>query len=129
MHNLLKHTSLKRQFELRQAAWKPNMDIQLTPPYRVDSVLTGEYVPPNAENCVEMQCFDMEAWQEFVHHNNFDSCFVFDKEGFEEAVKDAYEAYLKCKMLCATEYCLSQCDRTWEEAKQDILDYYGPPKP
>ena len=27
MHNLLKHTSLKRQFELRQAAWKPNMNI------------------------------------------------------------------------------------------------------
>ena len=28
MHNLLKHTSLKRQFELRQAAWKPNMHVQ-----------------------------------------------------------------------------------------------------
>ena len=66
MHNLLKHTSLKRQFELRQAAWKPNMNIQLTPPYRIDPVISGEYVPPNAENCVEMQCFDMEAWQDVV---------------------------------------------------------------
>ena len=34
------------------------MDIQLTPPYRVDAVLTGEYVPPDEDNCVEMQCFD-----------------------------------------------------------------------
>ena len=76
-----------------------------------------------------MECFDLLAWQEVVHHNNFDSCYVFDREGFEEAVKDAYETYLRCKALCVTEYCLSQCDRTWEEAKQDILDYYGPPKP
>ena len=72
MHNMLHHTSLKRQFELRQAAWKPNMDIQLTPPYRVDSVLTGEYVPPNAENEIEMQCFDLPAWQDVVHGNESD---------------------------------------------------------
>ena len=72
MHALLKHVSLTRQFELRQKAWKPNMEIQLTPPYRVDSVLTGEYVPPNAENCVEMQCFDMAAWQAVVHDNESD---------------------------------------------------------
>ena len=75
MHNLLHHVSLKRQFELRQAAWKPNMDIKLTPPYLVDSVLTGEYVPPNAENEIEMQCFDMAAWQEVVHANESE-CFT-----------------------------------------------------
>ena len=72
MHNLLKHTSLTRQFELRQAAFKPNMNIQLTPPYRVDAVLTGEYVPPDEDNCIEMQCFDMAAWQEVVHANESD---------------------------------------------------------
>ena len=72
MHHLLKHTSLERQFERRQKAFKPNMDIQLTPPYLVDSVLTGEYVPPNAENEIEMQCFDLPAWQEVVHGNESD---------------------------------------------------------
>ena len=45
MHNMLHHTSLKRQFELRQAAWKPNMHVQDDVPlFRVDPVLTGEYV-------------------------------------------------------------------------------------
>ena len=72
MHHLLKHTSLERQFERRQKAWKPNMDIQLTPPYLVDSVLTQEYVPPNAENEIEMQCFDLPAWQDVVHGNESD---------------------------------------------------------
>ena len=65
MHAPLKHTSLKRQFELRQKAFKPNMDIQLTPPYLVDGVLTGAYVPPDEDNCIEMECFDLPAWQEF----------------------------------------------------------------
>ena len=37
------------------------------PLFRVDSVLTGEYVPPNAENEIEMQCFDLPAWQAVVH--------------------------------------------------------------
>ena len=47
------------------------MDIVETLPYRVDAVLTGEYVPPNAENCVEMQCFDMEAWQDVVQTSEY----------------------------------------------------------
>ena len=72
MHEIMHNVSLTRQFERRQAAWKPNMDIQLTPPYRVDSVLSGEYVPPNAENEIEMQCFDLPAWQEVVHGNESD---------------------------------------------------------
>ena len=120
------YPTLAEQFARRQRDWKPNMNIQLTPPYRIDPILTGEYVPPNELNEHEMQCFDMTAWQEILHHHDFDSCFVFDKEGFEEAVKDAYEAYLKCRMLCQTDYCLSQCDKTWEEAKQDIKDHFGP---
>ena len=70
MHNMLHHTSLKRQFELRQKAWKPNMHVQDDVPlFRVDPVIAGEYVPPNAENEIEMQCFDMAAWQEVVHAN------------------------------------------------------------
>ena len=72
MHNVMRNTSLTRQFELRQKAWKPNMDIQLTPPYRVDAVLSGEYVPPNAENEITMECFDMSAWQDVVHQNESD---------------------------------------------------------
>jgi hypothetical protein len=72
MHNIMHHVSLKRQFELRQAAWKPNMHIQLTDPYLVDGVLTGEYVPPNATNEITMECFDMASWQEVVHDNESD---------------------------------------------------------
>ena len=120
------YPTLAEQFARRQRDWKPNMNIVPTDPYLVDGVRTGEYVPPNEKNEHEMQCFDMTAWQEILHHHDFDSCFVFDKEGFEEAVKDAYEAYLKCRMLCQTDYCLSQCDKTWEEAKQDIKDHFGP---
>ncbi len=63
MHNLLKHTSLTRQFELRQAAFKPNMDIQLTPPYRVDAVIERRYIPPDEDNCITMECFDLPKWQ------------------------------------------------------------------
>lgn len=72
MHPTLKHTSLTRQFELRQKAWKPNMDIVPTDPYLVDGVLDGSYVPPNATNEITMECFDMAAWQEVVHDNESD---------------------------------------------------------
>ena len=72
MHNLLKHTSLKRQFELRQKAWKPNMNIVEDDLYNVDGVLTGYYTPPNAENEITMECFDLPAWQTVVHDNESD---------------------------------------------------------
>ena len=72
MHDIMHNVSLTRQFERRQAAWKPNMDIQLTPPYLVDGVLTGAYVPPDEDNCIEMECFDLPAWQEVVHANESD---------------------------------------------------------
>jgi hypothetical protein len=72
MHDIMHNVSLTKQFERRQKAWKPNLDIQLTPPYRVDSVLSGEYVPPNTENEIEMQCFDLPAWQQVVHGNESD---------------------------------------------------------
>ena len=73
MHNMLHHTSLKRQFELRQKNWKPNMHVQDDVPlFRVDPVIAGEYVAPNAENEITMECFDLPAWQEVVHANESD---------------------------------------------------------
>ena len=75
MHNVMHSVSLKRQFELRQAAWKPNMhvqeDVEL---YRIDGVLMGEYAPypPNPTNEHEMKCFDLPAWQGVVHDNESD---------------------------------------------------------
>ena len=75
MHNLLKHTSLKRQFELRQAAFKPNMHVQDDVPlWQVDGVLAGEYAPfpPSPLNEHEMVCWDPKTYQEIKHHNESD---------------------------------------------------------
>ena len=75
MHNVMHSVSLKRQFELRQKNWKPNMhvqeDVEL---YRVDGVLMGEYAPypPNPTNEHEMVCFQLMEWQEVVHGNESD---------------------------------------------------------
>ena len=70
---LVEHVSLKRQFELRQKAWRPNMhvqeDVQL---YRIDPVIAGQYVPPNATNEITMECYDPQAWQAVVHDNESD---------------------------------------------------------
>jgi hypothetical protein len=72
MHDIMHNVSLTKQFERRQAAWKPNMNIVETDPYLVDGVLDGSYVPPNATNEITMECFDMAAWQEVVHANESD---------------------------------------------------------
>ena len=40
--------------------------------YNVDGVLTGYYTPPNVENEITMECFDLPAWQEVVHDNDSD---------------------------------------------------------
>lgn len=74
MHALLKHTSLKRQFELRQKAWKPNLYVQEVPLWEVDGVLMGEYLPapPNLTNEHEMVCFQPTEWQRIVHDNESD---------------------------------------------------------
>ena len=75
MHALLKHTSLKRQFELRQAAFKPNMHVQEDVPlWQVDGVLAGEYAPfpPSPLNEHEMVCWDPKTYQEIKHHNESD---------------------------------------------------------
>ena len=73
MHSLLQQTSLKKQFERRQKDFKPNMHVQDDVPlFRVDPVIAGQYVAPNAENEITMECFDLLAWQEVVHDNESD---------------------------------------------------------
>ena len=69
--NILDNVSLKKQFERRQAAWKPNMDIvEDAELYRVDGFLSSEYVPPNATNEHEMVCWQPTAYQEVMHGND-----------------------------------------------------------
>lgn len=75
MHNMLRHVSLTRQFELRQKNWKPNMEVvEDAELYRVDGVLMGEYAPypPNPTNEHEMKCFETWRWQSTVHDNGSD---------------------------------------------------------
>jgi hypothetical protein len=61
---VLRNIRLEHQFERRQHDFKANMQVQPdVAQYRVDPVITGEYVPPNADNCREMECFDLAAWQ------------------------------------------------------------------
>jgi hypothetical protein len=66
--NILESVSLLKQFERRQAAWKPNMDIVENDLFNVDGVLIGEYAPypPNPTNEHKMVCHDPEAWQDVV---------------------------------------------------------------
>ena len=72
-HELVRHVSLTRQFELRQKNWKPNMEVvEEAELYKVDGVLAGEYTPPNATNEHEMVCWDPKAYQEIKHHNESD---------------------------------------------------------
>ena len=74
MHNLLQHVSLKRQFELRQKAFKPNMHVvEDAPLYRVDAVVEERYIPPDEDNCIEMECFEILDWE-----SNFISCVDYD---------------------------------------------------
>ena len=58
---------LEKQFERRQKAWKPNLNVQPDVElYRVDDVITGAYVPPDEDNEIVMQCFDLTAWQQLL---------------------------------------------------------------
>ena len=62
---------LEKQFERRQKAWKPNLNVQADVElYRVDDVITGAYVPPNEDNEIVMQCFDLTAWQQLLDTAN-----------------------------------------------------------
>ena len=75
MSQFLQHVSLQRQFELRQKAFKPNMhvqpDVEL---YRVDPVIVGDYVPPNAENEIVMSCYQPLHWQEALQTEYLNPC-------------------------------------------------------
>ena len=97
--------------------------------YRVDGwLMTPELIPPdtNVPFELEMKCYKPRDWQTTLHQDAAGSCWVFDREGAEEAVKEAYEEYLKCRLSCVTDYCLSQCDKTWEQAKEEIKNQFGP---
>ena len=75
MHDIMHNVSLTKQFELRQAAFKPNMHVQEDVPlWQVDGVLMGEYAPypPNPTNEHEMVCFDLKEWERVVHDNESD---------------------------------------------------------
>ena len=64
---------LEKQFERRQKDFKPNLTVQTEAPlYRVDSVISGEYIPPNEDNEIIMECYDGPAWQETLHQNESD---------------------------------------------------------
>ena len=64
---------LERQFERRRKDFKPNLTVQAEAPlYRVDAVISGEYVPPNEENCIEIKCYDGPVWQQTLHGNESD---------------------------------------------------------
>ena len=45
--------------------------------------------------------------------------------GFEVEMREAREEYVACKLLCETAYCVSICDRQYQEKVQDIYDRYG----
>ena len=54
---------LEEQFRRRHAAFKPNLNVQAdVEQYRVDAVITQEYQPPEEDNCITMECFDLNAW-------------------------------------------------------------------
>lgn len=72
IQRFLQHISLQRQFERRQEAWRPNMDIVQDDLYLVDGVLMQEYTPPSATNEHTMVCFSPQAWQEVIHENESD---------------------------------------------------------
>ena len=80
MHNLLRHVSLTRQFELRQKNWKPNMHVQPEVElYRVDAVVEERYVPPNALNEITMECFSLPLWQQtHFQENQCDGCIDYE---------------------------------------------------
>ena len=41
--------------------------------------------------------------------------------GFEVEMREAREEYVACKLLCETAYCVSICDRQYQEKVQDML--------
>ena len=123
----LQHVSLQRQFERRQATWKPNMhvqpDVEL---YRVDPVIVGDYVPPNAENEITMECFNLKHWQLVVHQDDSGCQPPFDLDGLREELKDAREKLYDCYRGCESQFCLDSCRGLHQQDVKEILDKYRP---
>ena len=62
--------TMAEQFARRQKAFKPNMNVvEDAPLYRVDAVIEERYIPPDEDNCIEMECFEPLKWQE--HFDQF----------------------------------------------------------
>ena len=81
-----------------------------------------------------MACFDIHDWQANFWHGPCLPCTTRSDNadapddglpGFEVEMREAREEYVACKLLCETAYCVSICDRQYQEKVQDIYDRYG----
>ena len=52
-----------------------------------------------------------------------------DTEAMEDELRQAKDDWLRCKVLCASDYCLSRCNETYKEQVQAIYDKYGVTNP
>ena len=119
--------TMAEQFERRQKAFKPNMDVQPDVKlYRVDPVIIGDYVPPNAENEITMECFDLRHWQAVLHQDDSGCQKPIDLEGLEEALRDERAWFKDCLIACDSQYCSEKCFELHFQRVQDILDEYRP---
>ena len=51
------------------------------PLFRVDAVVEERYIPPDEDNCIEMECFDLPKWE-----SNFDQgtcCVDYDFDNLQ----------------------------------------------
>ena len=81
-----------------------------------------------------MECYDAYEWQSNFWHGPCEPCTIRSGNsdapdeslpGFEVEMREAREEYVACKLLCETAYCVSICDRQYQEKVQDIYDRYG----
>ena len=121
------YPTMAEQFERRQKAFKPNMDVQPEVKlYRVDPVIIGDYVPPNAENEITMECFDLRHWQVVVHQDDSGCQNPIDLVGLEEDLRDERAWFKDCLIACDSQYCQEKCIELHIQRVQDILDEYRP---
>ena len=127
MHDIMRNSSLTKQFERRQAAWKPNMhvqpDVEL---YRVDPVIIGDYVPPNATYEITMECFNLRHWQIVLHQDDSGCQPPFDLEGLQDELEEARAFFKDCLIACDSQYCSQKCIEIHFQKVQEILDKYRP---
>ena len=125
MHNLLKHTSLQasvrataEELEAKHARATGRGAV------RVDPVIIGDYVPPNAENEITMECFNLKHWQLVVHQDDSGCQPPFDLDGLREELKDAREKLYDCFRGCESQFCLDSCRDLHQQDVKEILDAY-----